>query len=116
MVLEIVSETNRYAISELRKSGKFSWKNVTDTEFWVFLGLCMGMALHPRKGGVRAYWETKSDGVSMGPNFGRFMLRSRFENIRRYLHFSDNEKKPAGDSPAQGRLYKLGIKCYKKIQ
>ena len=52
---------------------------------------------------TRMYWgrETEINAVK------ETMSRERFEEVKRFLHFSDNEKAPAKGTPSYDRLYKV---------
>jgi hypothetical protein len=64
---------------------------VTAGEIYQYLGIRLGMALEPRKGGLKAYWMTSMDqhGFSQGANYQKRtgMSFSRFDNINSNLAF-----------------------------
>ena len=82
----IVKESNRYA--RQRNDQTFE---LTRGELDQFLGIVLltGYISLPRK---RMYWE-KSEDFQI-PIVGKAMSRSRFEQIKRNLHFANNEDLP----------------------
>lgn len=56
---------------------------------------------------LRSYWSTEPD---MGvPYLAKIMPLSRFEEIRRNLHFCDNATQPSRVSPDFDRAYKIRL-------
>jgi len=58
-----------------------------------FFGITLAMALDPTRGGVRAYWDQddiEHETIYSKRDYGNrfFMTRHRFEDLRRYLSFS----------------------------
>ena len=59
-----------------------------------------------KKPEIRMYWST--DETTSTPFFGKTMSRNRYQEISAFLHFNDNEKRPApGEGDDQDRLFKL---------
>ena len=54
------------------------------------MGLLVARVLSPFKS-KRGHWGTKRSGAVPMGTFGEFMSRNRFEEITKFLHFSDNE-------------------------
>ena len=76
------------------------WKPVTVIEMKKFLGLIFvtGIVQKPK---LEIYWSMR--GIFQTPIFPQRMSRNRFQLIRRYLHFNDNNA--AGTN--EDRLYKI---------
>ena len=91
----IVKESNHYA--RQRNDQTFE---LTRGELDQFLGIVLltGYISLPRQ---RMYWE-KSEDFQI-PIIGKSLSRSRFEQIKRNLHFANNEDLPAGDKAAKVR-------------
>ena len=78
--------------------------DITKEEFQAFLGINIVMGYHVLPE-VRDYWSTSIDlGV---PLIANAMSRNRFEEIRRALHFSDNNKAPDKNDPNHDRGWKV---------
>lgn len=93
----IVYQTNKYAIEK----GKDSLK-LTNKELKVFLGINLAMTYihYPR---LRMYWSSVS---SLRCSFiADAMTVNRFEEIRRYLHFVDNNQPQ--EERSKDRFWKL---------
>ncbi|OWZ07695.1 Heat shock protein70 [Phytophthora megakarya] len=56
-----------------------------------FIGLLISRSLCMHRGRLSKHWSVDSSGAVPKGTFGKFMARHRFEEIVRYLHFSDNE-------------------------
>ena len=80
----IAIETNRYACQK----GAPNWHDTVAPEIWTFLGiiLLMGIKRLPR---IQLYWGG-DDFVSV-PTLARYMSRTRFWAIWRYLHVTQGE-------------------------
>lgn len=77
---------------------------VSKSEMKAFLGMNYVMGYHVLPT-IRSYWSTQPD---MGvPFIANIMPLSRFEEIRRNLHFSDNQNQPDRTSPEYDRAYKI---------
>lgn len=87
----IVDETNCYHAqcnsSAAQKTQE--WYAVTVDEMYIFIALSMLMGL-VRKNQLRYYWST--DPLLETPIFGKTISRSRYMDILRFLHFSNNEE------------------------
>lgn len=110
----VVQQTNLFARQELQKQSQQqskrapkNWKDTTPNEMYVFLGLVLGMAIEPRKGGYRSYWRKDVNGVCVGANYGRFMTLRRYIDLRRFLHFSDNSTDVPQDHPDYDKVKKF---------
>lgn len=90
----MVEETNRYAEQQgAMEEGKRVWKDVDLGEMYKWHGLNLAMALHPLPS-LEMYWETSSEGAVVFPGFSSCgMSMKRFEQIRRYFHICDGEKR-----------------------
>ncbi|XP_067623316.1 piggyBac transposable element-derived protein 4-like [Eurosta solidaginis] len=94
----IVPESIRYAEQNGRSF------TISNEEAKAFFGMNYVMSYHflPT---FRNYWSTDSD---MGvPYIANVMTISRFEEIRRNLHFSDNSKEPRRTDINYDRAYKI---------
>lgn len=91
----MVVETNRYA----QQKGNHVL-NVTSDEIYVFLGIMLLTGYH-KLHSKRAYWSVEPDVHT--PIVANAMRRARFEEIMRYLHFSDNSLLDGTDSMAKIR-------------
>ncbi|KAM7310521.1 piggyBac transposable element-derived protein 3 [Ixodes scapularis] len=85
----IVFQTNLYAV----QNGKETLR-LTVPELKVFLGICLVMTYikYPR---IRHYWS-KESGLRMGV-IADAMYVNRFEELRRFLHFNDNNESTTDD-------------------
>ena len=100
LATKIAGETNEYAIGEIRKQHDRSdtnskprvWVRTCCNEIYRFIGIAIYMGLEPRKGGYGTYWDRTTKGGSKGPDLGRYMHKNRYLDLRKYLHFADNEK------------------------
>lgn len=98
LVQYIVSESVRYAHQNGRE---FS---IETAEMSVFLGMNLVMGYHILPS-LRDYWSTEPDMVV--PYIPNVMPRVRFEEIRRNLHFCNNEEVRDTNSPNYDRAYKI---------
>ncbi|PIO37440.1 hypothetical protein AB205_0027820, partial [Aquarana catesbeiana] len=64
------------------------WKPITVSEFKTFLGLSLLMGI-TKKNELRSYWST--DPIQNMLVFSASMTRTRYEQILRFMYFSDNE-------------------------
>lgn len=98
LLQHIVTESVRYAHQNGREFA------VSDEEMNAFLGMNLIMGYHVLPS-MRDYWSTEPD---MGvPYISNIMPRIRFEDIRRNLHFCNNEEQSGPDSPNYDRAYKI---------
>ncbi|CAH2008632.1 unnamed protein product [Acanthoscelides obtectus] len=91
----VVTETNRYAAQQKAKN----WKDINLPELYVFLAITMLMP-RVKKLEMKEYWS--QDNLLHTAIFRQKMSRDRYFQIRRYLHFCNNEEVPLND-----RLYKI---------
>ncbi|XP_050518489.1 piggyBac transposable element-derived protein 4-like, partial [Diabrotica virgifera virgifera] len=104
----IVSEINEYAIEIFlgpkikQKSRITEWKELTNEEFLVFIGLILHMGTI-RLNRVVDYW--KQDDLFNLAAFSKNMSRNRFLLIQRCLHFARNPK--VNEDKSVDRLYKV---------
>lgn len=104
LLLEITTETNRYAAEKIlketplrKRSMWVSWTNVTLDEMKAFLGVCLNMAMHD-KPDLQAYfsdeWPTRQ------PFFKDVFTRTRFLQIFWAFHLNPPQQpRPAGVQP-----------------
>ena len=87
----IVEESNRFARQKLvAKPDKLErWVNITLPELKAYLGIAIiiGMNYNPR---IAMYWS--ADEFYCNPGIKKDMPRNRFDEIKRFLHFSDSSK------------------------
>ena len=100
----LVAQTNLYANQKRGAAEKSVWYPVSVEEMkgWVAIYLCIGIINKPN---IPSYWRT--DPMLSTPFFGATMLKTRFLQILRYLHFADNSLVPRPDSPDFNKLYKI---------
>ena len=83
-----------------RKLEKFT--KIKPHELVVWIGLLVARVLSPMKT-LRAHWTTTKKGAMPLGMFGDFMSRDRFEEVSRFLHFSDNQ----GQGASLDRAWKI---------
>ena len=100
----IVQETNRFAAQSLAASNTNRIWETTTEEVKAYFGfmIVMGMNRLPE---IRDYWS--SDDKLHNNFIASRITRDRFEEISRYLHFTDNTTLPARDEPGYHRLQKV---------
>ncbi|KAL0147001.1 hypothetical protein M9458_057525 [Cirrhinus mrigala] len=91
LIDDIVFQSNMYALQQGKEN-----LNLTSSELKTFLGinLMMTYVKYPR---IRMYWSSNS-GLRL-PSIADAMSVDRFDEIKRYLHFVDN------NSPADGSKF-----------
>ncbi|KAK3740708.1 hypothetical protein RRG08_048952 [Elysia crispata] len=69
-----------------------------------FIGIILltGLVWKPR---MRGYWST--DSLLGTPAFASLMIRDRFEQIQKFIHFNDNRQEPPHTANKRDRLYKI---------
>ncbi|GBP93697.1 PiggyBac transposable element-derived protein 4 [Eumeta japonica] len=98
LVHYIVSESVRYAHQNGREF------TIEPEEMKAFFGMNLVMGYHVLPS-LRDYWSTEPD---MGvPFISNVMPRARFEEIRRNLHFCNNDEVRDTTSPNYDRAYKI---------
>ena len=107
----VVDETNRYATQyqarEMPDGGWTprarvrSWKPVTMKKMKQFMGLNIMTGI-VKKPEVVMYWST--DEIQSTPYFAKIMKRDEYQVISRFLHFNNNESRPAD---CQDKLFKV---------
>lgn len=70
------------------------FNNIQPHEIIRWVGLMIAHVLCPHKR-MRSHWATAEVGVLPAGTFGKVMSRERFEEISRFLHFSDNTAEQA---------------------
>lgn len=75
--------------------------STTPQEIRKFFGILIYMSGY-KYPNIRAYW-----GEYAFPPIQHTMPRNRFDKIRRYLHFNDNDTVPPKSSPKHDLLYKI---------
>ena len=105
MVMDnIVHQTNLYAQQTMEERQCEKWTDVTVEELRAYLGFCilMGIVKLPA---IDDFWK-KDPYLHYGPIASR-ITRDRFRDIRRYLHFVDNETIPPPGTPGNDLLGKI---------
>ncbi len=104
MVLMIVEETNRYAAACIERSGKeIEWLTSVE-EIRSFLGFTILMGIN-RLPATSDYWST--DPVLHYFPVASRISRTRFQQIKKYLHFTDNRYITAFGEEGYNRLAKV---------
>jgi hypothetical protein len=67
------------------------FKKIEPHEILIFLGLLLARALCPQKRRLSDHWNVRSRGAIPAGTFSKFMTRARFDEIKRFLHFANNE-------------------------
>lgn len=94
----IVSESIRYA----HQNGREFTIEIQEMKAYLGMNLVMGYHVLPS---LRDYWSTEPDMAV--PFVANVMPRARFEEIRRNLHFCNNEETRDPKSPNYDRAYKI---------
>ena len=100
----IVEESNRYARQVMGDEKYEKWTTITESELRAYFGFCMlmGIVSIPE---IDDYWK-KNPLLNYSPISSR-ISRDRFRDIRRYLHFTDNNLIPPAGTPGRDRLAKI---------
>lgn len=98
LVLHIVSESIRYG----HQNGREFTINIEEMKAFLGINLVMGYHVLPS---LRDYWSTEPD-IAV-PFISNIMPRVRFEEIRRNLHFCNNEEVRDTNSPNYDQAYKI---------
>ena len=106
----VVTETNRYSNQFVNNNWHYlnvhphsavhTWikeGHTTKEEILAFIGLVLNMGLI-RNYSINLYWDTSSECLPT-PFFVEHFARHRFLLVLKFLHFAENETKPAEDSP-----------------
>ncbi|KAF9406028.1 hypothetical protein HW555_013446, partial [Spodoptera exigua] len=96
----LVEQTNIYAAQ--RKT--LHWSPTFVAEMRAYLGVLILMGLHPLPD-VNLYWST--DTFYRNPDIAQTFTQKRFKKLTENIHLNDNTKKPARDTPAHDKLYKI---------
>ena len=106
----IAEQTNKYAQQKIRNnnlaahSRYHAWSETDAAEIQAYIALEIAMSTCP-KPSIKDYWG--NFWLTRTPNFSHVMPRDRFELIRAFLHFNDNENQPAEGHPEFDPLYKI---------
>ena len=98
----IVEETNRYAEQTLQGTNKEWSTDAQEIRAYMGFMILMGINQLPE---IRDYWST-NEFLHYAPIANR-ISRDRFEQITRYLHFTDNDVLPSRDAVNFSRLQKV---------
>lgn len=100
----LVQETNRFAAQSLAASNANRTWETSTAELRAYFGFMVVMGVN-RLPEIRDYWST--DDKLHNQFIASRITRDRFEEISRYLHFTDNTTLPARDEPRYHRLQKV---------
>uniref|UniRef100_A0A8C5Q9F6 PiggyBac transposable element-derived protein domain-containing protein n=1 Tax=Leptobrachium leishanense TaxID=445787 RepID=A0A8C5Q9F6_9ANUR len=105
----IVAQTNLYAHQHCAAKpdsylARQQWTPLDVPEFLIFWALTMLMGIL-KKPSICSYWS--SSPICSTPIYPQSMSHRRYENILRFMHFSDNSLCPPGEHPQFDRLYKI---------
>ena len=111
---KVVLETNRNAAQFLAAnpptphaiSKEKRWTDVSEEEVRKFIGLIMMMGFVQKNGNLMSYWS--KDERLATPYFPAVMSRNRFQKIKRFIHFSNNDELP---NNVDDKLYKIQPVC-----
>ena len=106
LIEQVVIETNRYYQQEqLKKPSPMPWKDTNVNEMKAFFGvvLAMGLIKLPE---LEDYW--REDTMYSMSWFQSIFTRTRFKQILRYLHLSNNAKEVPRTDANYDKLFKLG--------
>lgn len=102
----MVAETNRYAHQKLANNPErlARYREVSRAELKAFIAIniIMGIVKLPT---LVLYWST--DDFFANHGIKKTMAKSRFEEIRCYLHFGDSSREPARGDANYDRLFKV---------
>lgn len=84
-----------YIEQELRR-----FKSIQPHELVHLIGLLVACSIAPVHDGLAKHWALVEDGAVPRGTFSRYMKRSRFETVTRFLHFNDNEDTRAASDKA----------------
>ena len=100
----IVDETNKYAFQCLGSPAYVSWNPLTVDELQAFMGfmIMMGLVHLPS---LSDYWS--KDPIFHQSAISSRITRTRFLNIKKYLHFSDNLSLTPTGAPGYDKLGKI---------
>lgn len=76
--------------------------NITTEELRIFCGICIYMSVIQLPS-TRSYWNNSME----IPNISRAMTCNRFEEIKRFLHFNDNNLQVLHGQPGYDKLFKI---------
>uniref|UniRef100_A0A8C5QF35 PiggyBac transposable element-derived protein domain-containing protein n=1 Tax=Leptobrachium leishanense TaxID=445787 RepID=A0A8C5QF35_9ANUR len=105
----IVAQSNLYAHQHCAAKpdsylARQQWTPLDVPEFLKFWALTMLMGII-EKPSIRSYWSCSP--ICSTPIYPQSMSRRRYENILRFMHFSDNSLCPPREHPQFDRLYKI---------
>lgn len=99
IVKDIVYQTNKYS-GQKSKSGESI--DVTTFEMEQFLGILLLMGIH-KVPSYRAHWSS----ASRYPPIADVMPRNRFDQIKNFLHFNDNDNIKKRGTEGYDKLFKV---------
>ena len=106
ILAHIVTESNRYAHQKLAEHAErlAKYVDVTPPELKAYLGVCIVMGINSLPC-TADYWS--SDPYIGNEGIKKVMTINRFEEISRFLHFSDSSVEPPRGHRLHNRLYKV---------
>ena len=110
--MKMTEETNRYADQYLEKhpdlppQSRFrKWKDYKTTKeemkAFIALNIAMGLASKPAE---EEYWSTY---WLTALEFSSVMPRNRYQLLKSFIHFNNNEERPRKDDPGYNPLFKI---------
>ena len=84
------STTGKKKTREQIEAKLHKFRSIQPHEIVQYIGLWIAHVLLPRKR-MHSHWASENDGVLPSGTFGSVMSRQRFQEISRFLHFSDNK-------------------------
>ncbi|KAE9345730.1 hypothetical protein PR003_g7788 [Phytophthora rubi] len=82
-------EYNMKTLQQVQEEQK-AFKSIQAHELITFIGLLCARTLCPFREKMAKHWAVDAQGAVPKGTCGRYMARRRFEEIVRFLHFSDN--------------------------
>ena len=82
-VSEMISAINTNATAGRARS-RATWRTVNEGEFLIWLAIFVSRA-QMAKGSLADLWANTTTGLFPGPNYARFMVKSRFEEISQWM-------------------------------
>lgn len=98
LVSHITEETNIYSVQERPEKPC----NVSEEEINVFIGICIYMSVIHLPS-TRSYWNSSLE----IPAISHVMTCNRFEEIKRFLHFNNNQHQIQRGEPGYDKLFKI---------
>ncbi|EGZ16987.1 hypothetical protein PHYSODRAFT_501218, partial [Phytophthora sojae] len=85
----------RKEMFQAKKKELDAFKYVLAAEIMHFLALVISRAICPIKSRLEDHWKTRARGAIPAGTWSPFMVRKRFKEINRFLHFTNNQSPQA---------------------